>query len=144
MKTQATVLSVSHDRAVVETARTSACEGCHKNTDGNSCSVCTLMGGDRRFTAVADNTIGASEGDTVVIESETRRVLWYAVLVFLLPLVAAALGWGIAALLSLSGGLQALFAAMGFLVSFLGLYVYSKLCASKRCDVVIVEIVEQK
>ncbi len=142
MKTQAKVISLCGMRAVVETSRRSACEGCHKNADGESCSVCTLMGGERRFTSVADNLIGAEVGDLVMIESDTRRVLFYAILVFLLPLIAAALGYGIGVLCSLSVGFCALCAAIGFCLCFAGLFGYSKAIADKRCDVVIVEIIK--
>ncbi len=143
MKSKATVISVNGTRAVVEVERASACEGCHKNADGHGCSVCTLMGGDRRFRATASNSLGAATGDTVLVETATGRVLWYAVLVFLLPLALAALGWGLAALLHATPTAQALAALGGFVLCFAGLFVYSKLLAKKRPDVEIVEIVNR-
>ncbi len=143
MRTQAKVISLCGARAVVEAIRSSACEGCHKNADGESCSVCTLMGGERSFTSVADNSLGAEVGDIVMVESETRRVLFYAVLVFLLPLVVAILGYGIGVLCELSSGIRALCAAIGFCLCFAGLYVYSKRISKRRCDVVITEILQK-
>ena len=72
MKTFATVITVTDMYAVVETERVSACEGCHKATEEGGCSVCTLMGGSRKVSAKADNTLGAKVGDRVVIVSPRK------------------------------------------------------------------------
>ena len=89
MRTEATVVEIRGSRAVVTTERLSACEGCHKATEGEGCSVCTLMGGNRTVSAEAENPLGAKVGDRVMIESRTGRMLWYAALVFLLPILLA-------------------------------------------------------
>ena len=112
MKTVATVIATDGRIATVETERTSACEGCHKNADGKSCSVCSLVGGERKFTARAYNEIGAKVGDRVMIESRTERVIWYAVLVFVLPLLVALLG--ARALTASAAGLMCICSASSF------------------------------
>ena len=142
MRTKAKVIALSEKGAVVETERTSACEGCHKNEDGKGCSVCSLMGGDRKFSALAENTVGARVGDTVIIETETQRVLWYAVLVFLMPLIAAGLAFTVAYLCRMQVPMQALLSIVAFVACFIGLFVYSKTLQKKRFDVRITEIVQ--
>ena len=93
MKTKAKVISLDGDFALVETERMSACEGCHKAEEGKGCSVCSLMGAsDRKLQAKANNRVGARVGDAVWIESATSRMMLYAVMVFLLPLVMAGVG----------------------------------------------------
>ncbi len=143
MKTKARVTDITDGVAIVEVIRSSACEGCHKNADGKGCSVCSLLGGERSFTARAENPLGASVGDTVAVETDTRRVMWYAVTVFLIPLLLAALGWGIGVLCSLPPAGCFLTAGIGFLLSFVCLFFYSKAVGKRRCDVVITEIYKE-
>ena len=141
MQTKATVISVDGKFAIVETERTSACEGCHTAPDGG-CSVCSMMGSDKKLSARALNTVGAKVGDRVAVESHTARMLWYAVLVFLLPLFLALAGWGIATVFTdqllwhVCGG------AIGFLGCFVGVFLYSKYLDRNRCDIEITEILE--
>lgn len=140
MRTEAIVVAICDGRATVETQRLSACEGCHKATEGEGCSVCTLMGGNRTLRAEAENPIGARVGDRVVIESRTSRMLWYAALVFLCPIVLAILAYVLASALSMISLWQTLFPLFAFVGTFLGVFVYSKSVQKKRCDIVITEI----
>ena len=144
MRTEATVVAIRDGRATVETQRLSACEGCHKATEGEGCSVCTLMGGNRALRAEAENPIGAVVGNRVVIESRTSRMLWYATLVFLCPIVLAILAYVLASSLSMLPLWQTLFPLFAFVGTFLGIFVYSKSVQKKRCDIVIVEILEAR
>ena len=140
MRNEARVVAVNGRRATVEVKRLSACEGCHKKVEGEGCSVCTLMGGDGIICAEAENTIGAQVGDRVVIESGTGRMLWYAALVFLLPIVLALAAYGVAARFTESAAWQLGAAAIAFVGTFVGLFAYSKAVQKKRCDARIVEI----
>ena len=142
MKTKAKVIATDHEFAIVEAERTSACEGCHKAADGG-CSVCTLMGGDRRISARAINRVGACVGDTVSIESRTGRVIGYAVLVFLLPLLMALVGYGMTALLTDAIRWRAVGALVGLFCTFAGLFLYSRAVQKKRCDIEITEILSK-
>lgn len=143
MQTKATVVSVDGDIAIVESTRASACDGCHKAKDGG-CSVCSLMGADRKISTRAYNPIGAVVGDRVVIESDTGRIMLYAALVFLLPLVLGLLFWGITVCITKSIGWQIFGGCVGFVISFISVYFYSKSKRNRACDVVIVEITENE
>ena len=140
MKTFATVITVTDMYAVVETERVSACEGCHKATEEGGCSVCTLMGGSRKVSAKADNTLGAKVGDRVVIESATGRVLWYALLVFVLPLLCMAAVYGILTLAGLSPEWRLIGSLCGLAGTFFVVFAYSEIVRKKRYDVKIIEI----
>ena len=140
MRNEATVVAINGGRAMVEARRLSACEGCHKKAAGEDCSVCTLMGGDGEIRTEAENPLGAKVGDRVIIESGTGRMLWYAALVFLLPVVLALAAYGIAARLTDAAAWQLGAAALAFVGTFVGLFVYSKAVQKKRCDAEIVEI----
>ena len=141
MRTEATVIAIENEYAIVESERSSACEGCHKKQDGEGCSVCSLMGGERKISAKAKNPISAGVGDRVIIESATGRMLWYAVLVFLLPLAVGILAYITAAMLTDQGVWQFLAALLGFLGTFIGVFAYSEIVRKKRCDIEIVEII---
>ena len=143
MKTNAKVISVESSFAVIEVQRTSACDGCHKKEDAKECSVCSLMGGERSFSARADNLIGAEVGDQVLIETATGRVMWYAVLVFLLPLFVAGSTLAIASLLGATPSVAAVSAILGFLICFVGLFFYSKKIQNKQPDIKITDIVSK-
>lgn len=78
-------------KAEVTVCRQSACG--HNCAD---CSGCSGEGTDHSLTVIADNPCCAEVGDTVVVESESARVLGMAFVLYLLPL-ALFLGGFIAA-----------------------------------------------
>ena len=92
MITQGRVVAVSGEYATVEVDRKSACEGCHKNTGADGCVVCAI-GGNQKITLRARNIADAATGDIVTLSTKTRRVLGYALLVFIMPLLIAAVGY---------------------------------------------------
>ena len=143
MQTKAVVVETDGKFATVETERKSACEGCHKAEEGG-CSVCSLMGGDRKIATKALNSMGAKVGDVVTIESKTARMLWYGLLVFILPIVIALLSWGISSQLTANVAVQTVSAFAGFALSLIGVAIYSKKILACRCDVEIVEILKKK
>lgn len=135
------VVAVNGDIVTVEVRRTSACEGCHKSAEGG-CSVCTLMGGEksRSTRASACNPVGAKVGDTVKVESPASRVLGWAAMVFLLPLVTTAAGFGIAHALTDRVVWQTVGAAAGFVLCFTGLWIYSRALKKRAPDATVTEI----
>ena len=86
MKTTGTVKSIEGKYAQVSVIRSSACDGCHSKGFCLSCSK-------KEMTVSVLNDIGAVPGDTVELYSPTGRVLGYAALVFVLPIVLAILGY---------------------------------------------------
>jgi sigma-E factor negative regulatory protein RseC len=140
--TQGKVTSVSGEFAMVEVDRKSACEGCPKNTGEKSCVVCSL-GGSNKITLRARNSAGAAAGDIVAIGTETRRVLGYAWLVFLMPLLVAAGGFWLGTLLFVGETGGFILAAAGIVLSFGGLWLYSKLVVGRRCDAEVVSIIKK-
>ena len=139
MRTKAKVISIEATYAIVEAVRLSACEGCHKAESGD-CSVCSLVGGSvKKTTARAENKIGAQVGEDVIVESSSRRMLFYAASLFLLPLLLFAAGFGIAALFTPTLWICLVAGLVGLALTFVGVAIYSKTVAAKRNDLVIVE-----
>lgn len=143
MQTTATVIQTIQNKAIVEVERQAACDGCHKNKDGSGCSICSLTGGSKKFEATALNEIGAKVGDRVTVTTRTERVLGYASLVFLLPLVVGVAFYFLAALITNEEIWQYVSLIFGFVISFFFVWLYAKQVAKKRCDVEIVEILEK-
>ena len=141
MKSEGRVVSVDGRYAVVATERRAACEGCHKRNEDGTCSVCTLLGGERRLDTRVLNRAGAKVGDTVALESSSGRMLGYAALVFLLPCVLAIAAYLISSRFTGSETLLALSALGGLALGLAAAALYSKFCARDRVDVVITEII---
>ena len=88
------------------------------------------------------NPLRAQPGQRVRVETDSRRVLGYAWLVFLLPLIAAAAGWWLGSWFGGTEAWEAGCAVAGMALSFVGVGIYSAVRVSKRCDAEIVEILE--
>lgn len=142
MITKAKVVSVDGDIATVLAKRTSACDGCHKSSEG--CSVCSLMGEGAEITARAENRVGAKVGDAVEIESECKKVLFYGALVFLFPLVAMLAGYFIASFVTVSEVWRCVFAAVAVVLSFYVVWFYSRTVEKRRTDVKIVRVIREE
>ena len=79
MISEGKVIKTSGDKATVVFKRQSACGG-----NCSSCAGCSAP----EITAEAENKAGAREGDTVIVESETPKVLKTAFLIYVCPLIA--------------------------------------------------------
>lgn len=143
MRTNARVIATNGKHATVLCSRTSACEGCHKQSEGD-CSVCSLMGGNKTMQAEAYNAIGARVGETVEIETATSRVLGYAALVFLLPVIAVILGYLVSAFWTQEAVWRYVFAAVLLVLTFVGIRIYSKHREGKTPDITIVAVVDSE
>lgn len=130
------VKEVHDGYAIVSVSRKSACEGCHANADGG-CAACVVFGSKEAVTR-AENSIGASVGDRVTVETASKTVLFYAAAVFLFPVVAALIGYFIwncfDADTSIFGAL------IGFALSFVTVALTLGKSAEKRFDVKITRI----
>ena len=144
MQTKATVIKTNQNRATVEVERQAACDGCHKNKDGSGCSICTLTGASKNFEAVALNEIGAKAGDRVTVVTATERVLGYAVLVFLLPILVGVAFYFLAGMFTDAEMWHYAAMVLGFGISFFFVWLYAKHVAKNRCDVKIVEILDRE
>jgi len=140
METKATVIATEGKYAIVETKRKSACDGCHKQKEGSSCAMCTLMGDKAELRTRANNPIGARVGDEVMIESPSARVLAYGALVFLMPLLLGLLVYFLCTLVSSSEPFRLCGAILAFGGAYVFLWLYSRRVIARRCDVTVTRI----
>ena len=143
MNTIGTVIEINEKYAVVETERKSACDGCHKNADGEGCAMCHIFGGNTRVCTTAKNTPGARVGDRVELESSSTRMLIYALAVFILPLAFGLAAYFIADALSKGELIPSLAGLGGFVLCFAFVAAVSRVMISRRCDVEIVKIIDK-
>ncbi len=95
MKQNAIVIKVLDEKwAEVEVRRSSAC--------GEACASCSGGCAKRVLHVTAFNKAGAKPGDSVIIESETSRIVSLAFLVYILPLVVFLAAYLAASSLNLS------------------------------------------
>ena len=114
MTQNALVVAVLDDAtARVQIERISAC-----GHDCSTCDGCGLMAAP--IEAIAQNPIGAKVGDTVVIESGTKRVLKLAALTYLLPIVLLCWFYAVSRMLFESETLCCIIAIFGFLLGLFG------------------------
>ena len=121
---QVVTVTKTHDNgmATVLLVRESACSGdCHK------CSGCGAAKETMIFEAM--NPIGATTGDLVVIESETKSVMKAVGVFYALPLVLFFLGYYIGHVLEISGGL---IGSLGFILAMCLAVVYDRKVAQKE------------
>jgi positive regulator of sigma E activity len=144
MQTTATVIKTNNNRATVEVERQSACDGCHKNKDGGGCSICSLTGAAKTFEAEALNEIGAKVGDRVTVVTKTDRVLGYAALVFLLPVLIGVAFYFAATAVTATEIWHYAAMVLGFVLSFFFVWLYARRVAKTRCDVEIVQILDKE
>lgn len=141
MRTQGKVIRLDGKYATVLCRRTSACDGCHKLADGGDCSVCSLMGHGKDVEARALNEVNACVGDTVALESATSRMLGYAALVFLLPVVALLGGYLLSAWWTSQAPYRYLCGVVAFILTFVGIRIYSERVIKRRSEVHVVEVI---
>ena len=142
MTAKCTVVSIKDSKtAVVCAERKSACAECHAN-GGKSCGACDIFLGDDRFTSDVDNSIGANVGDTVMVESPSGYVIGTAALLFLLPLVVAALFYGIVFLIT--SEYAPIGAICGVVLSYSVIFAVEKATKKKTNKMKIVKIINEK
>ena len=96
MRQSATVVSTKGNIAEIRVERASMCDGCvHKNCDSHTCAAGGLLGAGKTMVTRAYNEIGARAGDVVTVETATKKVLSYAALVFLMPILVCAVFYAI-------------------------------------------------
>lgn len=142
MTRNAIVVETTPDYAVVEVTRESACAGCH-NSD--NCSICKIGLTDHaEMRSKAANPLGAREGDTVQIETDSATILHYSAAVFLLPLALGAAGYIIGYIADFDIMIRYIISLIGFAAAFVILKIFLEKRAAKRLDVRITQIVARK
>ncbi len=142
MTRNAIVVETTPDYAVVEVTRESACAGCH-NSD--NCSICKIGLTDRaEMRSKAANPLGAREGDTVQIETDSATILHYSAAVFLLPLALGAAGYIIGYIADFDIMISYIISLIGFAAAFVILKIFLEKRAAKRLDVRITQIISRK
>ncbi len=76
-----TVQRLQGSQAVILVRRTSAC--------GENCASCKSVCTKTTISAMAENPLGANVGDVVKIETDTKRLIFAAVLLYFVPLLLA-------------------------------------------------------
>lgn len=120
MEQNARVISVERGFATVEIKRLAACDTCHKAESG--CAVCSLLSSGAVHTSRVKDPIGVSVGDRVLLVANDSRILLYSLLVFILPLVSAAVAYAVAALVGASLVWRVASAAFFFIAFYVLLY----------------------
>lgn len=115
MLSEGFVLKTDGEFATVGVKRHTACDSCRAQCGGHCDKAATVE-------TVVRNTLGAEVGDRVILYSETQTVMRFAATVFILPLIAAALGYAVPYLLGGKTVLNAVISVVAFLLSYGGIW----------------------
>ncbi len=120
MLSEGFVLKVDGEFATVGVKRHTACDTCRANCGGHCDKASTVE-------TVVRNTLGAKQGDRVRLYSRTSTVMGFAVIVFILPLIAAIAGYIIPQLLGATVTVNAIVSAAFFLLTYVVIWrIYGK------------------
>lgn len=111
MKSEGTVLRLDGDYAIVGVKRMSACDTCRAKCGGHCDKASTVE-------TKVKNELSAKVGDSVVLFTDTNKVLYYALIVFIMPLVAALIGYLTARITLKSAALSGISAIIFFILAF--------------------------
>ena len=105
--------------AIISVPRKSAC-----GHDCEECAGCGISGTAIRARAI--NTVGASVGQKVVVESSTEKMLGIVALVYVTPIVLFFVGYITMLLLNFSVAVQYSVAGLGFVLGILSAVWYDR------------------
>lgn len=116
MRAEAIVESVRENNCVVLVKRGSAC--------GDNCKNCSAGCKNTMTRVVVKNPLNAMAGDLVLIETDSKKILKIAFLVYIVPLLLFFTGYIISGIFSDNEAVSILISVIIFLASFLISKVY--------------------
>lgn len=84
MEQRGRVKSVRNGKAEIEVARISSC--------GGGCKTCASSCNTPGHTVILDNKLGAKIGDMVELKGETKNILKYTLIVYMIPFASLLIG----------------------------------------------------
>lgn len=134
MEIVGTVISVDKNLATISVRRTSAC--------GENCANCKSVCQGTEVQTTAENKAGARAGDVVKVESNSKDVLRAAVILYILPVLAAIVAAVISYANEMSDIFVVLLSAISFFASFIFLKCFEKNLTPKSYITKIIKVVE--
>ncbi|MEC9489548.1 MAG: SoxR reducing system RseC family protein [Halanaerobiales bacterium] len=131
MKERARVIKKENDQSLVQIIRTSACSHCDEK-----CMLADDSHEVEEMEVLVNDPIGAEVGSTVELEMGARPILFSALVVYLLPLVAIIAGYfagssWFSGIINNSEVAGIIGSGIGFLLSFAFLRIFDKKAGSK-------------
>ena len=139
------VIEVNGKTATVESLRGSACSSCHNCEAKGACHAELIFGSQNsKVYSVADNSIGAKIGDTVELESSTKKTLLVAFVVFVLPVIIACALYFVLSSFIRNITVLAVLLVLFFTASFFVLIKLMNFYVKKNVSLRIVRITEER
>lgn len=99
---------------------------------GSNCGNCESCAFQNELKAIAKNSVHATQGEKVVIESVSSRIFSAAFLLYIVPFIALFIGYAVAAANSLSEGMCILVSFGFFLVAVAIVVIYQRINKRKK------------
>ena len=144
MRQRAVILEKKGKEAIIEVSRATMCDGCEKHggCEGH-CEITGLLSTGGKMKTRAQNGIGADIGDTVEVETASKKVLGYAALVFILPIVMCGVFYFVFGKIFGTQAYALIGAGAGFVLTFAGIAVFDRIKQKNAPDIEIVDIVKK-
>lgn len=107
---------------------------------GSNCGNCESCAFQNELKAIAKNTVHATPGEKVVIESVSSRIFSAAFLLYIVPFIALFIGYAIAAANGLSEGMCILVCFAAFAIAVTVVVIYQRI--NKRKKPITFEIIQ--
>lgn len=116
-KETAIVVGLSGEYAIVRTERTAGCAACSER------NLCNSLGGGKDMTFPAVNLVGAKQGDTVLLDFKSLRLLQLSFLLYIFPIMVLVAGAAIGDFIAPAYGIDrsAGAAGLGFTAFFIAI-----------------------
>ena len=107
---------------------------------GSNCGNCESCAFQNELKAIAKNTVNATPGEKVIIESLSSRIFSAAFTLYIVPFIALFIGYAAAALLGAAEGMCILMCVLAFLLAVAVVVVLQR--KNKRKDPITFEITQ--
>lgn len=99
---------------------------------GSNCGNCESCAFQNELKAIAKNTVHATQGEKVVIESVSSRIFSAAFLLYIVPFISLFAGYAVAAGAALSEGMCILVSFAAFAVAVFIVVIYQRINKRKK------------
>ena len=119
MKIIGKVVSTDKGNCTVDVTRNSACPSCHDCKSKDGCHVQLILGNQKQSAQIcALNKANAKTGDTVEVETSSKRTLSITFIVFFLPIVISLFSYFVTNLVTSNESIPEIMMIVTFILSF--------------------------
>ena len=138
------VIATDERTATVERCKTSVCDTCSRKNKIGACDKCADREEQAAERCVEDNSVGAEVGDKVEFVKNRRAGLFFAIVVFAVPMICALVAYLVASMITDDAAVSGRLAILFFAIAMIGAGVYSYKVSKRRCEYMISAVYDEE